>query len=124
MTKNSIDSKKVDPLLLSYLEGNEAKNAGAKIERDSKKKLEVAFANTDDTYVLKVNDRLSLRAGFQTTEEEEIDAKLLFEQHPDKFWEIISVPKTTAIDILGEKAAAKITRPVTKHVFSVKKLKA
>lgn len=123
MTKNSIDAAKVDPLILSYLEGNEKKNEGATAERKSKKALEIAFANHEGVYTLKVSDKLSLVAGFQETDGEEIDARKLFEAHPDKFWDIISVPKTTAIDVLGEKAAAKITRTVKKTVFNVKKVK-
>lgn len=106
---------------LEWIDGNAKKNAGAKEERDAKKKLSLLVK--DDLVSIEIGPNLMLDIGSITEESEEIDAKLLFKNNPEAFWALVDIPKTAAIAMLGEAGTAKVSRPVTKVSYKVKKRK-
>lgn len=106
---------------LEWIEGNAKKNEGAREERYAKNKLSLLVKG--ESITIEIDPHLDLIIGVQTDETEEIDAKLLFDKNPDAFWSLVDIPKTAAIALLGEAAVAKISRPLTKITYKVKKQK-
>ena len=115
--------KHIEKLAHDYFDGNQKKNAGATIERNAKKALETELVNYGEPFIAKINDHAYLEMGFMDDESEEIDPKLFLKNHPDLFWELVSVPKTAVLAKLGDKEVAKNSRIVHTHTFKVKKHK-
>jgi hypothetical protein len=120
-----MSGNKTDPVLakaLQWLDANTAKNAATSDERKAAEQLQKLVA-VDSVKSVEINPNLDLSIGWQDVPSEEIDPKLLFEKHPDKFWELVSVPKTNCIASLGEKETAKLMRTKTENKFKIQKVK-
>ena len=114
---------KVVELALEYYEVNASKNSFISKEKKVKEALMKEMVNEKGTRTIEVSKTHDIEVGFMNVEDEEIDPKLFFKMHPEKFWEIVSIAKTTVIAELGEKEAAKLSRTVQKNTFKVKRVK-
>ena len=121
--KNDEHLKKVEKLAHAYFDGNAKKNEGATEERKAKTALENELANFGENVIVKINDKAYLEMGYTDTEKEEIDPKKFLENHPDLFWDLVSIPKTAVQAKLGDKEVALNSRTVHGHEFKIIKHK-
>lgn len=112
---------KADELIRAYYEGNKTKNKGAGEERRSLAKVEVLLKDEKEPFSLAIDNKLTMVAGQVTETKIEIDARKVFELYPDKFWELVDIPITTATIALGEKGATKCSREVVQTKFKIVK---
>lgn len=120
---NSEQIERIEKLAHEYYDGNQKKNAAAKIERNATKALETELLNYGENVTVKINDHMYLEMGYMDDEKEEIDPKKFFEEYPEMFWQIVSVPKTVVVAKLGEMVAAKTARVVKTRGFKINKHK-
>lgn len=125
MTKDTIlsEKQKLDKALTDYYNGNLKKNEGAKEERKAKDKVKLLYGDTKEAYTLAISNTISLKVETVTEDIEEIDPKLLFKTNPKAFWDLVTVPKTNAVAMLGAADAARVTRVVPKTELKIKKIK-
>jgi hypothetical protein len=110
--------------MLEWFDANARKNKAQKDERDSCSALEKLIVQNDkSTITLAIDNHSQIVAGYMNEESEEIDPKKFFEMHPDKFWDLVNIPKGAAVEAVGTKDVAKCSRPVKKYAFKVKKEK-
>lgn len=120
---NDLHMKVIEEQAKNYYDGNQAKNAGATKERKAKAALENELANYGEQVVVKINDHMFLEIGFVDGEKEEIDPKKFFENYPEEFWQLVTLPKTVVQAKLGDKVVAQNSRMVKTHDFKIEKHK-
>jgi hypothetical protein len=117
------DTKKLQVAIEDYYNANLTKNSAQSQERKALQAAEKHYSGLNAPFELVVSETLTLVAGYDTVDSEEIDPRKLFESDPVAFWKLVDVPITNAKAMLGDKVVAKITRPVKKTSFKIKKVK-
>jgi hypothetical protein len=124
---------KINKLGVEWFNANRDKNDGANRERKAKEQLQKEVIQYNDSIPvhlksnrpvsIEISDTVELEVGVETWPDEEIDAKKLFQENPDLFWSLCSIPKGAVISAIGEKGAAKLMRTVSKTDFKIRKVK-
>lgn len=127
------NAEKMNEVGKDWFNANRDKNDANNRERKAKEQLQKEVVQylesipenlkSNRPVTIEISETMELEVGTETWQEEEIDAKKLFESNPTLFWSIVSIPKGAIIAALTEKGAAKLMRTVTKTDFKIKKVK-